>query len=70
MEKSYASSVKIIPEYSILFNVIMTGIIFLISFSGYSLLIYINIVEFCIFYFITFMCILISSNIFFRLHTR
>ena len=46
--RSFTPLVKFIPSYSVLFDAIMYGIVFLISLSSSSLLLYGNATEFCI----------------------
>ena len=46
--KSFTSLGKLISRYCILFNAIVNGIVFVISFSDYSLLVYRNVTDFCV----------------------
>ena len=46
--RSFTSLVKFIPRYFILFDVIISGIVFLISLSNSSLLMYRNATYFCV----------------------
>ena len=64
MHRSFTSSVKFIPSYFILLDAIINGIIFLISLSDISLLVYGNTTEFCIliFYPATLLNLFINSN--------
>jgi hypothetical protein len=48
LKNSLVSFVKFVPRYFIVFQAIANGIISLISFSGYSLLIYRKATDFCV----------------------
>ena len=50
--KSFTSLVRFIPRYFILFDAIVNQIDLLISLSDSSLLVYVNIIQFCVFVFI------------------
>ena len=67
MSKSFASSVKFIPKYFILFDSVVNGIVFVISFPNCLLLVYGTATEFCvlIMYPATLVNLFISSNSFF-----
>ena len=64
--RSYTPLVKFIPKYSIVFNAIINEIVFFISFSDNSLLVYKNTTDFCmlILYPALLLKLLIRSNSF------
>ena len=64
--RSFTSLIKFIPRYFILFGAIVNGIVFLISLSVASFLVYGNATDFCalILYPVTLLNLFISSGIF------
>ena len=64
MRRSFTALVKFVPRYFILFDKIVNGIVFLISLTDSSLLVYRNATDFCILilYSTTLLNLFISSN--------